>query len=350
MNSANNELKLMAGQMIMVGLRGTSPEDAKSFMDSLNDLTVGGVILYDQNLTTTPPSSHNIQSPKQVREFNEALQSYSKIPLLIGVDQEGGQVTRLKSKYGFPDSKSWAEMGQLNNKEKTNSHSKHMARTLSKNGFNLNFAPVLDLSINHESFIAKKDRCFSDNPDTVAIHTELFINTHLEENVIPVCKHFPGQGSAGGDTHEGIVDATETWTEKELKPYQILIDKGCAPAIMTSHLFNKKLDPDFPATLSSKILNNLLRGKIGFKDVLISDDPQMGAIAKHYDLKTVIQLMINAGVDLFCFGNNLIYEPDIVHKVHSIILELLDEGSISANQIQKSFERIIKLKSRIGLI
>jgi beta-N-acetylhexosaminidase len=97
-------------------------------------------------------------------------------------------------------------------------------------------------------------------------------------------------------------------------------------------------------------LNNLLRGKIGFKDVLISDDPQMGAIAKHYDLKTVIQLMINAGVDLFCFGNNLIYEPDIVHKVHSIILELLDEGSISANQIQKSFERIIKLKSRIGLI
>jgi beta-N-acetylhexosaminidase len=350
MNSANNELKLMAGQMIMVGLRGTSPEDAKSFFDSLNELTVGGVILYDQNVTTTPPSSHNIQSPKQVREFNEALQSYSKIPLLIGVDQEGGQVNRLKSDYGFSDSKSWAELGNWNDVADTQHQSEIMARTLAENGFNLNFAPVLDLSINPECFIAKKERCFSLIPEDVASHAEIFINAHLKKNVIPVCKHFPGQGSAGGDTHEGIVDATETWTEKELKPYQILIDKGCAPVIMTSHLFNKKLDPDFPATLSSNILNNLLRGQMGFNGVIISDDPQMGAIAKHYDLKKVIRLMINAGVDIFCFGNNLVYDADIVHKVHSTLLELLDEGLISSDQLAKSYKRIMNLKSMIGLL
>ena len=119
---------------------------------------------------------------------------------------------------------------------------------------------------------------------------------------------------------------------------------------MTSHLFHKELDPELPATLSSKILKDLLRNQMEFEGVIISDDPQMGAIANHYDLKTVIRLMINAGVDMFCFGNNLIYDPEIVHKVHSIISELLDEGLISSNQILNSYERIMNLKSKIGLL
>ena len=343
-------MKTMSGQMIMVGLRGTSPEDAKSFFDSHHELTVGGIILYDQNVTTDPPSSHNIKSPEQVIELNQSLQSNSSTPLLIGVDQEGGQVNRLKKEYGFPHSKSWADLGRLNDEAQTDSHSKGIASSLSSYGFNLNFAPVVDLSLNRENVIVQKGRCFSDDPDTVATHAKLFINAHLNQNVIPVCKHFPGQGSARGDTHEGLVDVSETWSENELKPYQKLIDRGCVPAIMTSHLFHKGLDPDFPATLSSKIINELLREQLGFDGVIISDDPQMGAIAKHYDLKTVIQLMIHAGVDMFCFGNNLIYDPDIVQKVHTIIGELLDEGSITAEQIQRSYDRVMCLKIRIGLV
>ena len=107
----------MIGQMIMVGLRGTSPDDAKYFFRHLNGLTIGGVILYDQNVTTSPPSSHNILSPEQVKDFNEALQSFSPTPLLIGIDQEGGQVNRLKESYGFLPSKSWAELGQIDDIE-----------------------------------------------------------------------------------------------------------------------------------------------------------------------------------------------------------------------------------------
>ncbi len=350
MNSTTKDIKNMVGQMIMVGLRGTSSGDAKSFFDSLDGLTVGGIILYDQNVTTTPPSPHNIQSPEQVKKFNQALQSFSETPLFIGVDQEGGHVNRLKEEYGFPHTKSWAEMGQLNDAAETQTHSKHMATTLSDHGFNFNFAPVLDLFINPESFIAKKDRCLSDDPEAVASHAEKFIQSHLAQNVISVCKHFPGQGSSVGDTHEGMVDVTESWIKSELHPYQSLINKNTIQAIMTSHLFHRGLDPNFPATLSSKILNDLLRGQMGFDGVIISDDPQMGAIAKHYDLKTVIQLMINAGVDMFCFGNNLIYDPDIVQQVHSTISKLLDEGSVLAVQIQRSFERIMNLKSKIGLV
>ncbi len=143
--------------MIMVGLRGTSPDDAKYFFRSLNGLTIGGVILYDQNVTTSPPSSHNILSPEQVKDFNEALQSFSPTPLLIGIDQEGGQVNRLKEKYGFPQSNSWAKLGLLNDIVETQSCATRTASTLSKNGFNLNFAPILDLSLNPDSFIAKKE-------------------------------------------------------------------------------------------------------------------------------------------------------------------------------------------------
>jgi beta-N-acetylhexosaminidase len=208
----------------------------------------------------------------------------------------------------------------------------------------------LDLSVNPDSFIAKKERCFSNNPVSVSTHAELFILSHLAQNVVPVCKHFPGQGSAGGDTHEGIVDVAKTWSETELKPYQNLMDQDYIPAIMTSHLFHKGLDPELPATLSSKILTDLLRNKMGFEGVIISDDPQMGALANHYDLKTIIRLMIHASVDIFCFGNNLFYDPIIVQKVHSTIVELLDERLITITQIEQSFNRTMQLKKSIGLI
>ena len=120
-----------------------------------------------------------------------------------------------------------------------------MAETLSKYGFNLNFAPVLDLKINDNSFIASEDRCFSGEADNLIKHAKEFIDVHLKNNVIPVCKHFPGQGSASGDSHEGLVDVTNTWQKSELKPYQILIKYDSIKAIMTSHLIHKKLDPNF---------------------------------------------------------------------------------------------------------
>ncbi len=349
MRSKDKDIESMIGQKIMTGFKGTSPEDAKSFFHSLKGLTIGGVILYDQNVTTNPPSPHNIRSPQQVESLNATLQSCAETPLFIGVDQEGGEVNRLKAEYGFPNSRSWSDIGKLGNEVETTLHGKEIASSLADHGFNMNFAPVLDVAIHPENIIVQKGRCFSNHPNDIAPHAQLFNNTHLEKNIIPVCKHFPGQGSASGDTHEGLVDVSETWTESELIPYQYLIDQNCIPAIMTSHLFHHGLDPKYPATLSANILNNLLRQEMGFNGVIISDDPQMGAIADHYDLKTVIQLMINAGVDIFCFGNNLVYDPEIVPKVYTIISELLDEGLVKRDQLEVSFNRIMKLKSKIGL-
>ena len=340
----------LIGQMLMVGLQGTSPEDAKSFFNSLNERSIGGVILYDQNMTSTPPSSHNILSPAQVKTFNETLQSLSETPLLIGVDQEGGQVNRLKKEYGFPSTKSWAHLGKINDLEETRKQAERTAQTLSDHGFNLNFAPVLDLSTNSSSFIAKKERCSSNNPNIVFKHAKVLIDSHLKYRVLTVGKHFPGQGSSGEDTHEGFIDVSDSWSDIELIPYRQLIENQSLNAVMTSHLFHRGLDPDHPATLSFNILNKLLRKELEFSGIIFSDDPQMKAISDHYDLKKTLELMINAGVDIFCFGNNLIYDPDIVEKVYITINQLLEEESISEYQLRASFNKIMNFKSIIGLV
>jgi beta-N-acetylhexosaminidase len=301
-------------------------------------------------MTSTPPASHNILSPAQVKAFNETLQNLSETPLLIGVDQEGGQVNRLKKEYGFPTTKSWAHLGKINDVEETRKQAELTAQTLSDHGFNLNFAPVLDLTMNSSSFIAKKERCFSNNPYIVYEHAKVMIDSHLNHRILTAGKHFPGQGSSGEDTHEGFVDVSDSWSETELIPYKQLIENQSLNAVMTSHLFQRGLDLDHPATLSFNILNKLLRKELKFNGIIFSDDPQMKAISDHYDLKRTLELMINAGVDIFCFGNNLIYDPDIVEKVHMTINQLLEEDAISEDQLRASFHRIINFKSIIGLV
>ena len=350
MKYQNPDISTMIGQMLMVGLRGHTERDVSSFFKSIQGYSIGGVVLYDQNITVSPPSLHNIRSPKQLTSFTSALQKESAIPLLIAIDQEGGKVNRLKPEYGFPDSKSWAEIGKINKLNITKKNAKLTAKTLKMNGINVNFAPVLDLSNNSKSFIAQKERCFSKDPKKVVKHSKEFINAHLDNNVVTVGKHFPGQGNAIGDTHDRFVDVSKTWTSDELLPYKELINNNSLNAIMISHIFHSELDKKYPATLSKLIIRDLLRREMGVDGIVISDDPQMKAISNKYDLETVLKLMINAGVDIFCFGNNLIYDPNIVEKVHLVIEKLLDKNKISENDIKKSYLRIIKIKSQINLI
>ena len=181
-------------------------------------------------------------------------------------------------------------------------------------------------------------------------HAQTLIKCHLDHDIIAVGKHFPGQGSSQGDTHQDWVDVSDTWSDLELRPYNKLIQANNISAIMTSHLYNKHLDKKYPATLSKNIINDLLRREMNFKGVVISDDPQMEAISSRYKLERIIELMICAGVDIFCFGNNLVYDPDIVKKIHHVVLRLLKDQKIDVSMLEKSNERIMKLKSKIGLL
>ncbi len=336
------------GQLFVMGFRGGDVSPGSAVHHDITELGVGGVILFDKDMVYHRPVN-NIESPEQLKELTEQLQSYSDLPLFISIDQEGGLINRLKPEYGFPKTRSHGELGKLNDPKETEIEGAHIAKMLKEMGINLNFAPVLDIAKNPEtSVIGKRERSFGANATTVSIHSESYVKGHESENILSCCKHFPGHGSAVGDTHFGFVDVTDTWEENEVSPYKNLIDKGLCRMIMTAHIFNKRFDDKLPSTLSEKAIQGFLRSELGYDGVVISDDMQMQAISDHYSLKESLRLGILAGLDLFCFGNNLLQEQIRASEAINAVLELVEEGKISEERIDVSVKRILKLKEAIS--
>ncbi len=334
------------GQMLLVGFRGTSIEAGNTVIDDIRKSHVGGVIYFDQDMIIRDLPYRNIQSPEQVKALSAEVQALAKTPLFVSIDQEGGKVNRLKPSYGFPETKSHKQLGEENDLKGTFSHSRLIAKTLREVGINLNFAPCLDLAINPaNTVIFQKDRSFSADPGVVGLHASEYIKGHAEEKVLATVKHFPGHGSSMADTHLSMADVTDTWKEIEIEPYKKIIAEGTCSVIMSSHIFNRHLDPDWPGTLSEKVLTGILRKQFGYNGVVISDDMQMQAIHAHYGLETAILQGIRAGIDIFCFGNNTVYEPESTHQVFEIIKKAVVDGVIPEARIETSFNRIMNVKS-----
>jgi beta-N-acetylhexosaminidase len=165
--------------------------------------------------------------------------------------------------------------------------------------------------------------------------------------VLPCLKHFPGHGSATEDSHLGLTDISKTWTPAELRPYEMLIPLGASPLIMTGHLFLSPFDEEHPSTLSRNVLTGLLRQRLGFDGVIVSDDMQMRAITSHYGLEEAVVLAVEAGVDILVFGNNLDYDPGIVPKAMDILVRAVEEGRLSAERIAASYQRIQAAKQQL---
>jgi len=354
--STPSTLREKIGQLLLVGFRGATSAECELIVRDIREHAIGGVILFDQDMAggtvdTTGPRRRNIESPAQVRTLLAHLQAQAQVPLLTAIDQEGGRVNRLKPVYGFPPSLSHEELGRLDQPAETYRHAAATAQTLADLGLNLNLAPVVDLDANPDNPIIKgKGRSFSADPETVARHAAEFVRAHRDHRVLACAKHFPGHGSAAGDTHLGLVDVTATWHERELIPFQRLITAGLCDAVMSAHVFNARLDPVHPATLSSAVQTGLLRTKLGFQGVIVSDDMEMKAISSRYGLEQSIPLALEAGIDLLCFGNNLSYDPGIAGKAAGIILRTVESGRIAPARIDESCERVLALKRRIGLI
>lgn len=217
----------------------------------------------------------------------------------------------------------------------------------------MNFAPDVDVNINPENpVIGKMGRSYSADPAAVASHAGWFIDAHDSMNVCTVIKHFPGHGSSAADSHLGLADVSRSWRFEELLPYKALIDSGKVRAIMSAHIVNEVLDDSkVPATLSNKVISQVLRGFMKYDGIVISDDMQMKAISKEYGLKEAVKMAINAGVDILLFANNVPdYELVTADQLHEIIKELVENEDISVDRITQSYKRIIKLKSEMGLI
>ncbi|TAE29956.1 MAG: glycoside hydrolase family 3 [Candidatus Kapaibacterium sp.] len=347
-----DSLDLKIAQMLLIGFRGMSLQETDPFLKDVKAGRVGSVILFDYDVPTKE-FKRNIESPQQVRGLTAQLAKAAResnvgLPLFISIDQEGGRVNRLKPRYGFPPSVSQQYLGKLNNMDSTRFYAAKTAQTLAENGFNLNFAPSVDVNVNPENpVIGKIERSFSAEPSIVASQAAVIVEEHRKKKVITTLKHFPGHGSSKADSHKGFVDVSDTWKPDEIKPYAELIRQNKVDMIMTAHIFNNRLDADVPATLSKRVITGILRDSLKYQGVVISDDMQMGAIADHYGLDVALEKCINAGVDIVCFGNNLQYDPDIITKASSILKRLVLEGKISRARVDESYRRIVALKQKL---
>lgn len=345
-SAANNvdSLDIKIGQMIMIGINNrTSVADSDALLTEIRNNKLGGIILFEKNIAKT-------HSKDSLQSLIRNLKKPAAIPLLVTIDEEGGKVHRLKEKYGFVGMPSAAYLGKLNNLDSTLFYNRRLAAELLDLGFNFNYAPSVDLAINPaNTVIVKNERSFSAQPDIVSKQASLCIQAHHENGVQTILKHFPGHGSSTADSHLGIVDVSDTWDFQELFPYYNLIRAGNVDAIMTAHIINKKWDSSLlPATLSAKVVNGMLRGLLGYKGVVFSDDMQMYAISKSYGFDKAIELAINAGVDILMFGNNVNpdEQPITASQVHAKIRQFVKEGKITPARINESYQRILKLKNK----
>lgn len=348
-SSGEPTLEEKIAQMLMVGFRGTTLDESNYIIRDIRDYGIGGVILFDRD-AMLKTYGRNITSPEQLQSLTASLRSLAATPLFIAVDQEGGNVCRLKERYGFPPTVTAQYLGTLNNPAITRMCADSIGFTLAQNGLNMNFAPVVDLNINPASpAIGALERSFSADPVVVVTHARIFVESHDKNRVATCFKHFPGHGSATTDTHLGFTDVTDTWSPVELEPYRALINEGNCRMVMSAHVFNRKIDPELPATLSRPFLTGMLREQLGYDGVVVTDDLQMQGLTQFFDYRTIVEKSIQAGVDIILVSNNLNYDPEITPTTISHITALIRDGKISEQRINESYRRIMIMKKRFLL-
>ncbi len=338
----NPSLEEMVGQMIMVGVGGSKPSDkwVKQLKTDIQNGKIGGVILF----------ANNIDSPKRLKELTSFLSNAkSKYPLFVAIDQEGGEVQRLSKKNGFHDYPSAYDMQREKTLLESYTIYKNLADELKEYGFNINFAPVVDLNINPNSpAIGAKNRSYSAEEEIVIAYSNEFLRAQKDAGIISVLKHFPGHGSALADSHKRITDVSETWQYNELKPYYDFIRYKKVEAIMVGHINLDKFDKMYPASLSKKIITGVLRKQLKFDRVVFSDDMNMKAIKDIYGFKQSVIMAINAGVDVLVYSSYFTQKSSVVNEVTNIILKAVKNKKIDIEIIKNSFNRIKGLKNVIN--
>jgi len=329
----NMTLEEKIGQMFIMGFQGTEvSQDIKTLM---LDYKPGGIILFDRNIKDAKQLQNLVG---EIKEINNA----NKFPLLISIDEEGGRVSRLPNgSKKFPSSK---KIGSKNDKALAYNNGQEIANELHKFGINMNFAPVLDINSNSKNTVIG-DRAFGKNPEIVA---QLGIETMKglqSKNIISVIKHFPGHGDTDADSHTELPvvhhDRTRLDTF-ELIPFKEAIKSG-ADVVMTSHILFPKIDNSGkPATMSKIILTDMLRSELGFNGVIVTDDMEMGAIAKNFTLKEAVLGAVSAGADILLICHSFENQKSAFNELKDAV----ENGSISIERINESVERIVRLKQK----
>jgi len=337
----------MIGQLFIIGFKGQTISATDPICLDITKRNLGGIILFDRHLATKA-TTNNITGADQLAQLTDQLQGFRPEKLIIAVDQEGGRVNRFREEFGFSHTSSAGDLGLTGGTIETTQSSEQTAHMLHSCGINVNFAPVVDLNTNISNpIIGKIGRSFSNDPNIVCAHASAWIACHKKENILSCLKHFPGHGSSKEDSHLGFVDITDSWNETELTPYKNLIAMGLADAIMVGHLYNKTFDAEYPATLSYKTIQKILRQKLNYNGVVISDDMQMKAITDKYGLTEACILSLSAGIDMIIIGNNLEYDSNIFTGIHHAVVQAVDKGTLSEDTIKSAWRRVQNYKSLI---
>ncbi|MFJ1268277.1 glycoside hydrolase family 3 N-terminal domain-containing protein [Legionella lytica] len=345
-------LRSKIGQMLIMGFAGSEIHDRSPVAEWLSQDGLGGVILFDRDVASGDYGK-NLKDPQQIKQLIHQLNHYAaqysdednhQVPLFTAIDYEGGAIDQLTHVEDSMPTMSALSMAHLS-EDALHAELSQMAETISALGFNLDFAPVVDLHMHDaRGIIGAMQRSFSDNPEVVTRLARQFVRVFRRYGIATCYKHFPGHGSAVGDSHEGFVDVTETFSDAELAPYYELVRDVDQPTmIMTAHVINRNLDPQgFPATLSHAMLTDLLRKEMGYDGVIISDDLQMQAITDHYSMNEALQLTINAGSDMIIFSNQwgTITAPEVIERIEQLVLS----QKIHLQRIEDAYRRIIRLK------
>jgi beta-N-acetylhexosaminidase len=320
----------LAGQRLMVGFEGKRFNQDLKFL--IRDLRVGGIILF----------SHNVETPDQIKNLCGSIQEYARAhgqPLLIiAIDQEGGQVTRLTEPFTqFPGNSA------IRNVEDAVYFAETTAAELAEVGINMNLAPVMDVAPKEITSIMA-GRSFGHDPGWVSTMGVTVIKCLQHKNIMAVAKHFPGIGRTAVDSHIDLPTCDGNLTDMkncDLLPFEACIDNAVA-GIMLSHIIYNKIDPQWPASLSQTIGQKLLREQLGFAGVSMTDDLDMGAINKHYEIKTAIRQILLAGIDLALICHK---GPNIEFAYKEILQNIKYSKKLRASGIV-SVRRIMNLKKK----
>ena len=325
-------LEHLVGQVLVVGFAGLEPPPA--LLQQIAQGQVGGVILF----------SRNVAHPRQVAALTRALHRAAPpdSPLLVGVDQEGGRVQRLRQPLAL-----WPPMrqvGALANPELTRRLGQAMGEDLHQLGFNLNFAPVLDVVTSAKNVVIG-DRSFGPTAEIVIDHGLALAQGLREAGVLPCGKHFPGHGGPVADSHLTLpIDhrSAEELTDLDLWPFAAAIGAGL-PLLMTAHVLYPDLDREQPATLSRLICTELLREQLGFTGVLISDDLNMGAIAGTRGPGASALAALRAGSDLLLFCQQAEHQQ----AARQALIEAASTCHQDRQRLEEAADRVRALKANL---
>lgn len=328
------------GQLVMIGFTGSaaSHKGVNEALLQVEQGYAGGLVFFGRNII----------SAKQVRTLTGLFsKSAGGMAPFLAVDEEGGKVERLTSRNGFtnqPTAKSIASRGPKSARKIYI----RMAGDVAGAGFNFNLGPVVDLDLRASNpIIGKLKRSYSSDPEVVAEYAQMFIEAHRQRGIATALKHFPGHGSSRKDSHLSVVDVTGDWKPDELIPYRELIADGLVDAVMMAHLINRKSwsQGNLPATFSSKAVK-MLREDLKFDGVIVSDDLQMGAIAKDHPLAKAIVKSLAAGNDMVLIGNVKIQQPEAAKFAVRTIADAVAAGDLDYRRLEQSFCRVMKLKRK----